>query len=84
MSAFGSYISLRLLKAEIPQILFNNGIIKDKGEVNFSIFHIIFEPFIALFIKMFCFCKCSKTKIEKDQLIINTGLVKLNKELDII
>jgi len=56
----------------------------DDRLIGFSLVHVLLEPVIAIFIKLFCFCKFCKNSCKKKQELLDLGQEKLDEELEIV
>ena len=56
LGAIGVYVSSRMFKADFISKLFQKEVVNDrkKSSVSFSLFHVLFEPIIAFFLKYCC------------------------------
>lgn len=89
----GHYFSSQFLKAHLVKNYFRE-LRRNKYEedqtakhlpINFPMTHMVLEPIISLFIALFCFCKFCKRKCKpkRTQLLLDKGIEKIERHLEI-
>ena len=54
-------------------------------KINIPVIHVLLEPFIALFLQIFCYCKCcNRFRIKQNQHVLETGVSRIMEKLDLV